>query len=83
MSPRTVACLFAGTSALNLILGGCAKVDEPRAPPAEASGGSSSLVADGGNEADSSGAVRALPMPQKYPHVVWDAGAAARDAAPH
>ena len=69
------------------LLVACAKTDEPRAPAPSASSvgaGTSNLatadVGDVSEERDAAGVLRALPMPQQYPHVTldaaaWDAGA--------
>ena len=69
---------------LALLGAACAKSDEPRAPAPPASKVSSAVTPDdGGVEVDAAGALRALPMPQAFPRVVWDAAAAdaSRDAA--
>ncbi len=67
---------FALGVALAVFAAGCAKADEPKAPP-PASSGASAITADAApDDVDASGVLRALPMPQKYPHVVWDAAGA-------
>lgn len=52
----------------------CGKADEPKAPAPAASTGASAITADAGGEVDAAGGpLRALPMPQQFPHVVLDA----------
>jgi hypothetical protein len=73
-STGVIACLVAGA---------CAKADEPKAPPpaSDSSSAGTPITVDASNVDDAAGAARALPMPQKFPRVVWDAAAASRDAA--
>ena len=64
---------------------GCAKADEPKAPPQAPTitpTAASAVSLDGG-ETDASAALRSLPMPQQFPRIAWDAASfdASRDAA--
>jgi hypothetical protein len=52
---------------------------EPSADAGVASALSDVSVSEAGPDADAR--VPGLPMPQKFPHVVWDAAGAPRDAA--